>query len=189
MMGRFLNTAHRSTYWTQHLTALAASTANAVPLEGRIFPSYPSYLRRRGPTGRNSIVEKLAEVCGTNQSTTREEFLQPLMALMQDDHALGDSSDFGLSLAFGLSSDEHLSLTGLAKTRRSSKALAKAYDEAEEAHREARLQRQEETDNASSKSVQPPKLEKMQEPARQDVIEQPEDKDDQGPAPGQMTLF
>ena len=111
------------------------------------------------------------------------------MALMQDDHALGDSSDFGLSLAFGLSSDEHLSLTGLAKTRRSSKALAKAYDEAEEAHREARLQRQEETDNASSKSVQPPKLEKMQEPARQDVIEHPEDKDDQGPAPGQMTLF
>ena len=44
MMGRFLNTAHRSTYWTQHLTALAASTANAVPLEGRIFPSYPHYL-------------------------------------------------------------------------------------------------------------------------------------------------
>ena len=189
MMGRFLNTAHRSTYWTQHLTALAASTANAVPLEGRIFPSYPSYLRRRGPSGRNSIVEKLADVCGTNQSTTREEFLQPLMALMQDDHALGDSSDFGLSLALGLSSDEHLSLAGLAKARRSSKALAKAYDDAEEAHREARLQRREEINNAHSRSVQPPKQEIMQEPASQDVIEESEDKDDQGPAPGQMTLF
>ena len=44
MMGRFLNTAHRSTYWTQHLTALAASTANEIPLQGRIFPSYPCLL-------------------------------------------------------------------------------------------------------------------------------------------------
>ena len=111
------------------------------------------------------------------------------MALMQDEHALGDSSDFGLSIAFGLSSDEHLSLAGLAKTRRSSKALAKAYDEAEEVHREARLQRREETDNASAKSAQPSKREDNQEPASQDVIDEPDDKDDQGPAPGQMTLF
>ena len=92
------------------------------------------------------------------------------MALMQDDHALGDSSDFGLSLDFGLSSDEHLSLAGLAKTRRSSKALAKAYDEAEEAHREARLQRREETNSSHSKSVQPTNQEMMQEPASQDVL-------------------
>ena len=75
MMGRFLNTAHRSTYWTQHLTALAASTANTVPLEGESFPSYPHYLRRSAPAGRGSIVEKLADVGGTNKSTTREEFL------------------------------------------------------------------------------------------------------------------
>ena len=108
------------------------------------------------------------------------------MALMQDEHALGDSSDFGLSIAFGLSSDEHL-LTGLAKTRRSSKALAKAYDEAEEVHREARLQRREETD-MHTKSAQPSKR-RQSEPASQDVIDEPEDKDDQGPAPGRMTLF
>ncbi len=102
MMGRFLNTAHRSTYWTQHLTALAASTANAVPLEGRIFPSYPHYLRRSAPVGRGSIVEKLAELAGTNRATTRDEFLHPLFMLSQDDSQLGDSTLFDISLNLGL---------------------------------------------------------------------------------------
>ena len=188
MMGRFLNTAHRSTYWTQHLTALAASTANAVPLEGRIFPSYPNYLRRRAPAGRSSIVEKLAEVCGTNQSTTREEFLQPLFALMQDDQPLGKSSDFDISLGLGLSGEEHLSLAGLAKTRRSSKALLKAYEEAEDVHKEALMVRLEEERSKALTSEPKP----QQEP-RESVIEQPEDEetqdDDKGPSPGQMTLF
>ncbi|RJU93113.1 MAG: AAA family ATPase [Candidatus Poseidoniales archaeon] len=188
MMGRFLNTAHRSTYWTQHLTALAASTANAVPLEGRIFPSYPNYLRRRAPAGRSSIVEKLAEVCGTNQSTTREEFLQPLFALMQDDQPLGNSSDFDISLGLGLSGEEHLSLAGLAKTRRSSKALVKAYEEAEDVHKEALMMRLEEERSKALTSEPKP----QQEP-RESVIEQPEDEetqdDDKGPSPGQMTLF
>ena len=188
MMGRFLNTAHRSTYWTQHLTALAASTANAVPLEGRIFPSYPNYLRRRAPAGRSSIIEKLAEVCGTNQSTTREEFLQPLFALMQDDQPLGNSSDFDISLGLGLSGEEHLSLAGLAKTRRSSKALLKAYEEAEDVHKEALIMRLEE-ERSKALTSEP----KPQEEPRERAIEQPEDEepqdDDKGPSPGQMTLF
>ncbi len=135
MMGRFLNTAHRSTYWTQHLTALAASTANAVPLEGRIFPSYPHYLRRSAPAGFGSVVEKLAEFSGTNKATTREEFLQPLNALLHDDSPLGDSSDIELSIELGISAEEHLALAGLAKSRRSSKALIKTYEEAEHEHR------------------------------------------------------
>ena len=137
MMGRFLNTAHRSTYWTQHLTALAASTANAVPLEGRIFPSYPHYLRRSAPSGFGSVVEKLAELSGTNKATTREEFLQPLNALLSDDSPLGDSSDIQLSIELGISAEEHLALAGLAKSRRSSKALIKTYEEAEHQHRTA----------------------------------------------------
>ena len=186
MMGRFLNTAHRSTYWTQHLTALAASTANAVPLEGRIFPSYPSYLRRRSPAGRSSIVEKLAEVCGTNQSTTREEFLQPLFALIQDEHPLGDSSDFAISLTLGLSGEEHLSLAGLAKTRRSSKALLKAYDEAEEIHQAMLMEHLREQETARHEAI----LEPVKEPLAEEPREEANDEDDDlGPSPGQMTLF
>jgi replication factor C large subunit len=189
MMGRFLNTAHRSTYWTQHLTALAASTANAVPLEGRIFPSYPSYLRRRAPAGRASIVEKLAEVCGTNQSTTREEFLQPLFALMQDDQPLGDSSDFQISIGLGLSGEEHLALAGLAKTRRSSKALLKAYDEAEDTHKQELFERRQE--ELASKNTNP--VPEQKEQPQNKAVEEPEHEErrdeEEGPSPGQMTLF
>ena len=187
MMGRFLNTAHRSTYWTQHLTALAASTANAVPLEGRIFPSYPSYLRRRAPAGRGSIVEKLAEICGTNQSTTREEFLQPLFALAQDEHPLGDASNFDISIALGLSGEEHLSLAGLAKTRRSSKALIKAYEEEEERQRQT-LQDVPERTTAVAPTQAPSTVE-SNAPMSQAETEPSTDDEDQGPAPGQMTLF
>ena len=141
MMGRFLNTAHRSTYWTQHLTALAASTANTVPLEGRIFPSYPHFLRRAASVGRGSIVDKLAGLAGTNKATARDELLHPLFVLMQDDSPLGDSSLFDVSIRLGLSGEEHLSLAGLAKTRRSSKEMLKAYELAQEAHHEAELAR------------------------------------------------
>ena len=186
MMGRFLNTAHRSTYWTQHLTALAASTANTVPLEGRIFPSYPNYLRRSAPAGRTSIVEKLADVCGTNKSTTREEFLQPLFALMQDESPLGDSTEFSISLGLGLSGEEHLSLAGLAKSRRSSKALLKSYEAAEE-ERAALIQA----------TVEPPAPVATKQAPVAEVASVddnvPEDDDegneDAGPGPGQMTLF
>ena len=100
MMGRFLNTAHRSTYWTQHLTAPAASTANTVPLEGRIFPSYPNYLRRSAPQGGQS--SKNSQMSVEPTTTTREEFLQPLFVLMQDESPLGDSTEFSISLGLGL---------------------------------------------------------------------------------------
>ena len=184
MMGRFLNTAHRSTYWTQHLTALAASTANTVPLEGRIFPSYPNYLRRSAPAGRTSIVEKLADVCGTNKSTTREEFLQPLFALMQDESPLGDSTDFTISLGLGLSGEEHLSLAGLAKSRRSSKALLKSYEGAEE-ELAAQIQPIVQTPAPAVPEQAP-----VAEPhGVEDDLSSQDGNEDAGPAPGQMTLF
>ena len=62
MIGRYLNTAHRSTYWTAYLSALAASTTNQVRLQGKNLPLYPNFLRRSAPIGRASIVEKLAEL-------------------------------------------------------------------------------------------------------------------------------
>ena len=51
---------------------------------------------------------------------------------MQDESPLGDSTDFTISLGLGLSGEEHISLAGLAKSRRSSKALLKSYEGAEE---------------------------------------------------------
>ena len=81
-----------------------------------------------------------------------------------------------------------MSLAGLAKTRRSSKALVKAYEEAEDVHKEALMMRLEEERSKALASEPKP----QQEP-RESVIEQPEDEetqdDDKGPSPGQMTLF
>ncbi len=182
MMGRFLNTAHRSTYWTHHLTALAASTANEVPLKGRIFPSYPHYLRRSAPAGRSSIVEKLAELSGTNKAITREEFLHPLFVLTQDDGMLGDSSLFDISIQLGLSPEEHLSLAGLAKSRRSSKALMKSYEAAQELHKAAQETQKKEQQIPAQELVQT-----IEQP--NDSVEPQTDDDEPGPTPGQMTLF
>ena len=181
MMGRFLNTAHRSTYWTQHLTALAASTANDVPLEGRIFPSYPHYLRRSSPAGRGSIVEKLAELCGTNKAITREEFLHPLFMITQDDSLLGDSTLFDVSLELGLTAEEHLSLAGLPVSRRSSKALIKDYQAAEEVLRASQvMERDVETATPAT-----PDVDSL--PPVPDVV--PVEEEDSGAQPGQTTLF
>ena len=181
MMGRFLNTAHRSTYWTQHLTALAASTANDVPLEGRIFPSYPHYLRRSSPAGRGSIVEKLAELCGTNKAITREEFLHPLFMITQDDSLLGDSTLFDVSLELGLTAEEHLSLAGLPVSRRSSKALIKDYQAAEEVLRASQVMER----DVESATPATPDVDSL--PPVPDVV--PVEEEDSGAQPGQTTLF
>ena len=181
MMGRFLNTAHRSTYWTQHLTALAASTANDVPLEGRIFPSYPHYLRRSSPAGRGSIVEKLAELCGTHKAITREEFLHPLFMITQDDSLLGDSTLFDVSLELGLTAEEHLSLAGLPVSRRSSKALIKDYQAAEEVLRASQVMER----DVESATPATPDVDSL--PPVPDVV--PVEEEDSGAQPGQTTLF
>ena len=181
MMGRFLNTAHRSTYWTQHLTALAASTANDVPLEGRIFPSYPHYLRRSSPAGRGSIVEKLAELCGTNKAITREEFLHPLFMITQDDSLLGDSTLFDVSLELGLTAEEHLSLAGLPVSRRSSKALIKDYQAAEEVLRASQVMER----DVESATPATPDVDSL--PPVPEVV--PVEEEDSGAQPGQTTLF
>ena len=180
MMGRYLNTAHRSTYWTQHLSALAASTANQVRLQGKIFPSYPNFLRRSAPIGRASIVEKLAELSGTNKVTTRAEFLLPLYALAQSDSPLGDPNDFEISLKLGLTPEEHASLTGLAASRRSTKEMVKAYQQA----LEERATEHHEKEHALP-SQEPPKV--AEQPT--ETAQGSENNDDDGPAPGQMTLF
>lgn len=130
--GRFLNTAHRSTYWCSNLSALSASIANPTPLSGRIFPSYPNYLRRGGSYTRPTIIETMANTCGLNKATVREEMLPILSALMSSDEKIGDASDFTISLSLGFSAEEHVSLAGLPLSRKSTKELISKYNEAQE---------------------------------------------------------
>lgn len=178
-MGRYLNTAHRSTYWTQHLSSLAASVANPTAIQGRIFPSYPNFLRRGGQVNRPSIIEKLSSLSGTSKATTREEFLPALMLLGREDSPLGNPNDFDISFQIGLSAEEHTSLCGLAASRRSTKELVKTYKEASEGYM------------AKIKEVIPP-IPLAQESPLEHQMTSPKpqkDDDDASDVPGQMKLF
>ena len=112
--------------------------------------------------------------------------------LSQDESPLGDSTLFDISLNLGLSGEEHLSLAGLAKTRRSSKALLKDYDVAEEKHKnEIRVLQQQTSERQEAAQQEAPSKSFNQDGApdhHAKIVEQPDD-DDTGPSPGQMTLF
>ena len=119
-------------------------------------------------------MEKLAELAGTNKATTRDEFLHPLITLSHDDSPLGDSSRFDVSLNLGLSG-RSTSLAGLAKTRRSTKALLKEYEAAQEAHKDALfLQKREEQEATAIPS--PPTVEAT-------VHSNESEEEDEGPSP------
>ena len=127
-------------------------------------------------------MEKLAELCGTNKAITREEFLHPLFALTQDDSLVGDSTRFDVSLELGLSAEEHLSLAGLTKSRRSSKALVKAYEEAAEARRSTMAQ-QALSDNTETT------LPRNEDLPPQNLDEDPSGEGEPESQSGQSTLF
>ena len=129
--GRFLNTAHRSSYWCSNLSALSASVANPTPLSGRIFPSYPNYLRRGGSYTRPTIIDRLASTCGTNRSTVREEMMPILSVLMSAEEEIGDATDFTISLSLGFTAEEHASLAALPLSRESTKELIANYNESQ----------------------------------------------------------
>lgn len=177
-MGRFINQAHRSTYWTQHLTALSASVANKVPLKGKLYPNYPHFLRRSGSVSRSSVLGKLSEFCSTNQASTRADFLQPLLTLLQPDSPLGDPENFTVSIGLGLSAEEHLSLTGMAKSRRSSKELMAAYEAALLLH---------EADSKATDVVAETLPEEVQPEGVSTAV--PNEESEDGPPAGQTTLF
>jgi replication factor C large subunit len=126
--GRFLNTAHRSSYWCSNLSALSASVANPTPLSGRIYPSYPNYLRRGSSYTRPTIIDRLVSTCGTNKSTVREEMMPILSVLMSSDEIVGDASDFTISLSLGFTAEEHASLAGLPLSRKSTKDMITNYN-------------------------------------------------------------
>ncbi|RJU91275.1 MAG: AAA family ATPase [Candidatus Poseidoniales archaeon] len=184
MMGRYLNTAHRSSYWTHHLTALAASVANSNTPRGKLWPSYPQFLRRSGSSVRPSIVSKLSMVAGMSKAAVRDEFLTPLQLMHREDGPLGDPNDFQFSLALGLEADEHAALCGLAKSRRSTKQMMKAYEERQTLHqREEEARRQKEASWTQTSTFIAAK-ETTNAPDNE-----PLEHDGDGPQPGQTTLF
>lgn len=133
---RFRDLAHHSSYWTLHLSSLSASVANSKPLEGRIYASYPHYLRRSGSWTRPAIISHLSDMSKTSKSTVRREFLPLLSALSREDSVIGDPNEFAISLSLGLSSQEHATLCSMPVSRKSTKAMMKAFDEAEQKWKE-----------------------------------------------------
>ncbi len=190
LIGRYLNTAHRSTYWTQHLSALSASVANNVPLQGRLYPSYPNYLRRSSRQGRSSIVEKLTLFSQASKAATIEDLLQPLLILTEESNPLGDVEFFNTSFMLGLTAEEHVSLAGLAKSRRSTKELLKAY----ESKHDEWLASQRELNNQTSSDNEAPSPSLAPSPSNNNQNPSPKEQpgsmnEDEGPPPGQRTLF
>lgn len=133
---RYRDLAHHSSYWTLHLSSLSASVANSKPLEGRIYASYPNYLRRSGSWTRPAIISHLSDMSKTSKSTVRREFLPLLSALSREDSVIGDPNNFAISLSLGLSSQEHATLCNMPVSRKSTKTMMKAFDEAEQKWKE-----------------------------------------------------
>ena len=119
---RFRNTAHRSWYWSSNLAGLSASLTPSKPIEGRIFCTYPGFLRRNSSWVKSSIVNRLAETCGCSIKAVREELLPSIVAI----HAEG-ADDFSVSIALGLSPEEHAAICGLKVSNRSTKVLMEKY--------------------------------------------------------------
>jgi replication factor C large subunit len=122
---RYLSTAHRSSYWSLHLSSLAASVANADPVQKKVYTNYPAHLRRTA-SRTASVAEALADACGASVTGMRAELLPILSAGLSAEGSMGDHD---MSLGLGLSSNEHVALTGLATSRRSAKDLMVRYDD------------------------------------------------------------
>ena len=119
---RFRNTAHRSWYWGSNLAGLSASVTTSKPIEGRIFCTYPGFLRRGSAWVKHSVVTRLADTCGCSNKAVREELLPSLVAVQSE-----DSEDFSISLALGLSPEEHAAMCGLKASLNTTKKLMEKY--------------------------------------------------------------
>ena len=159
---RFRNTAHRSWYWSSNLTGLSASVTSPKPIEGRIFCKYPDFLRRGSAWVKRSVVERLSETCGCSKKAVREELLPSLVAVQSE-----NSEDFSISIALGLSPEEHVAICGLTVSHRSTKELMERYAK--------------ELEKSNSESIVP---------IVEDIHEVETDSEDETSSnPGQMKLF
>jgi hypothetical protein len=64
----------------------------------------------------------LAETCGCSKKAVREELLPSLVAVQSE-----NSEDFSISLALGLSPEEHAAICGLKMSHRTTKQLMERY--------------------------------------------------------------
>ena len=159
---RFRNTAHRSWYWSSNLTGLSASVTSPKPIEGRIFCKYPDFLRRGSAWVKRSVVDRLSETCGCSKKAVREELLPSLVAVQSE-----NSEDFSISIALGLSPEEHVAICGLTVSHRSTKELMERY----------------------AKELEKSNLESIV-PIVEDITEVETDSEDETSSnPGQMKLF
>ena len=126
---KYRNTAHRSTYWSQHLTSLAASVANSKPLHQKLYPRYPAYLSNRYHSFKPNIIEQLSKLSGTSDASTVEELLPILTILHGSQHQMGDVQNFSISFQLGFSAEEHIALTDIPSNRSSAKELMKEFNE------------------------------------------------------------
>ena len=122
LTSRFTNTAQRSWYWGSNLASLSASVSSRTAIEGRIFCSYPNFLRHNSAWVKRSVVKRLAETCGCSYKAVREELLPSLIAMQGK-----DGKDFSLSLALSLSPEEHVALCGMNSSHKSTKSLMEKY--------------------------------------------------------------
>ena len=128
---RFTNRAYRSWYWGSCLSSLAASVIADVDA-GRLAISFPgNLLRGREPWRRGGIIEKLADSCGCSRKAARQELYPPLAAVHSPNVESNDTSDFTLSLAYGLDGEEHITLCALKPSSKSSKELVGRYSQAQ----------------------------------------------------------
>lgn len=119
---RFRNTAHRSWYWSSNLAGLSASVTSPKAVEGRVFCSYPGFLRRGSAWIKRSVVDRLSETCGCSKKAVREELLPSLVAVQSE-----NANDFAISISLGLSPEEHAAICGLSLSHRSTKELLEKY--------------------------------------------------------------
>lgn len=127
LTSKFRSTAHRSWYWGSQLASLSASITSQKTIEGRIFCSYPGFLRHGSAWVRKSVIDRLVATCGCSHKTAREELLPSLIAIQSTKGA-----DFALSLALDLSPEEHVAICGLKVSLKSTKDLMERYAELRE---------------------------------------------------------
>ena len=132
---RFRNTAHRSWYWSSNLAGLSASVTSPKAVEGRVFCSYPGFLRRGSAWIKRSVVDRLSETCGCSKKAVREELLPSLVAVQSE-----NANDFAISISLGLSPEEHAAICGLKLSHRSTKELLETYSLELESYNSTKLE-------------------------------------------------
>ena len=108
------------------MSSLSATVTSKSNIEGRIFCTYPGFLRRTSAWVKKSVVDRLSDTCGCSKKAVREELLPSLIAVQSK-----NKTDFTISLSLGLSPEEHAAICGLKLTHRSTKELMEEYSTAQ----------------------------------------------------------